>query len=252
MKPLILLWLLELSSFRATQGAAAFISPFCNPPSSQRLSTHRCDEQHQHTPISVSETTRREALQLISSIPILASAAATAPIAPTNANALESAVLAIPPQTRETSWPLGKVAFSLLPLAGSYSRRATGEFGIVLFKCEHTSCVQRHSFVRTVSFVQMIWPLAFIPMSNSYICLSHICIQKQLNNFLYDNTVKETIVDDGVNGMWTFDQLQGVVNVNVPVRMTVVKVCMFIHRASDEISCTYITHTDSHLFRPIK
>jgi hypothetical protein len=47
--------------------------------------------------------------------------------------------------------------------------------------------------------------------------------------------VKETIVDDGVNGMWTFDQLQGVVNVNVPVRMTVVKVCMFIHRASDEL-----------------
>lgn len=34
----------------------------------------------------------------------------------------------------------------------------------------------------------------------------------------------ETIIDDGVNGIWTFDQLQGVVNVNVPVRMTVVKV----------------------------
>ena len=36
--------------------------------------------------------------------------------------------------------------------------------------------------------------------------------------------MKETIIDDGVNGIWTFDQLQGVVNVNVPVRMTVVKV----------------------------
>jgi hypothetical protein len=33
----------------------------------------------------------------------------------------------VPAQTRETTWPLGKVAFSLLPLAGSYSRRATGE-----------------------------------------------------------------------------------------------------------------------------
>lgn len=37
-------------------------------------------------------------------------------------------------------------------------------------------------------------------------------------------TVKETIIDDGNSGIWTFDQLQGVVNVNVPVRMTVVKV----------------------------
>ena len=36
--------------------------------------------------------------------------------------------------------------------------------------------------------------------------------------------VDETIIDDGTNGIWTFDQLQGVVNVNVPVRMTVVKV----------------------------
>jgi len=33
----------------------------------------------------------------------------------------------VPAQTRETTWPWGKVAFSLLPLAGSYSRRATGE-----------------------------------------------------------------------------------------------------------------------------
>ena len=42
--------------------------------------------------------------------------------------------------------------------------------------------------------------------------------------FHFLSTVKETIIDDGVNGIWTFDQLQGVVNVNVPVRMTVVKV----------------------------
>ena len=37
--------------------------------------------------------------------------------------------------------------------------------------------------------------------------------------------MKETIVDNGVDGIWTFDQLQGVVDVNVPIRMTVVKVC---------------------------
>ena len=36
--------------------------------------------------------------------------------------------------------------------------------------------------------------------------------------------MKETIIDDGINGIWTFDQIQGVVNVNVPVRMTVIKV----------------------------
>lgn len=54
-------------------------------------------------------------------------------------------------------WPLGKVAFSLLPLAGTYSRRAT---------------------------------------------------------------VEEEVVKDCI---WTHDQIQGVVNVNVPVRQVVVK-----------------------------
>ena len=70
--------------------------------------------------------------------------------------------LPIPPQTRYTSWPLGKVAFSLLPLAGSYTRRAT----------------------------------------------------------VTDEVIKDTI--------WTMDQIQGVVNVNVPVRMTVIKVSVFV------------------------
>jgi len=54
-------------------------------------------------------------------------------------------------------WPLGKVAFSLLPLAGTYSRRSTTE----------------------------------------------------------EEVVKNTI--------WTHDQIQGVVNVNVPVRQVVIK-----------------------------
>ncbi|VEU37865.1 unnamed protein product [Pseudo-nitzschia multistriata] len=56
-----------------------------------------------------------------------------------------------------TSWPLGKVAFSLLPLAGTSTRRAT---------------------------------------------------------------VQTTIIEDS---MWTHDQIQGVVNVNVPVRQTVIR-----------------------------
>jgi hypothetical protein len=63
---------------------------------------------------------------------------------------------------RETYWPLGKVAFSLLPLSGTYTRRAT---------------------------------------------------------------VMEEVVPGTV---WTMDQIQGVVNVNVPVRMVVIKVRPFV------------------------
>ena len=66
-------------------------------------------------------------------------------------------VVPTPAFTKDVSWPLGKVAFSLLPLAGTSSRRAT---------------------------------------------------------------VEECIIPDT---MWTHDQIQGVVNVNVPVRQTVIK-----------------------------
>lgn len=62
-----------------------------------------------------------------------------------------------PAFTSDVSWPLGKVAFSLLPLAGTSSRRAT---------------------------------------------------------------VEECIVLDTI---WTHDQIQGIVNVNVPVRQTVIR-----------------------------
>jgi Domain of unknown function (DUF4336) len=62
-----------------------------------------------------------------------------------------------PPSTKDLSWPLGKVAFSLLPLAGSWTCRATVEQEIV------------------------------------------------------------------PNTIWTHDQIQGIVNVNVPVRQTVVR-----------------------------
>lgn len=66
-------------------------------------------------------------------------------------------VIETPSFTKEVTWPIGKVAFSLLPLAGTSTRRAT---------------------------------------------------------------VEECIIPDT---MWTHDQIQGVVNVNVPVRQTVVK-----------------------------
>ena len=66
-------------------------------------------------------------------------------------------VVPSPPSSRLTNWPLGKVAFSLLPLAGTSTRRAT---------------------------------------------------------------VQETIIPDT---MWTHDQIQGIVNVNVPVRQTVIR-----------------------------
>jgi hypothetical protein len=66
-------------------------------------------------------------------------------------------VVPSPLQTPATSWPLGKVAFSLLPLAGTSTRRAT---------------------------------------------------------------VEEEIIPDT---MWTHDQIQGIVNVNVPVRMTTIR-----------------------------
>lgn len=62
-----------------------------------------------------------------------------------------------PPYDRDLYWPTGKVAFSLLPLAGTNSRRAT---------------------------------------------------------------VQEEVVKDSI---WTHDQIQGVVNVNVPVRQTVIR-----------------------------
>ena len=112
------------------------------------------------------EATRRTALQhllaLSTSTTLSLATTSAASATTTTAAASSAAVLSTPPQLRATTWPLGKVAFSLLPLAGTFTRRAT---------------------------------------------------------------TKETLVDDGKNGIWTFDQVQGVVNVNVPVRMTVIKVC---------------------------
>jgi Domain of unknown function (DUF4336) len=69
----------------------------------------------------------------------------------------ESVLIPTPATTSDVYWPLGKVAFSLLPLAGTYTRR---------------------------------------------------------------KTVETVVVPDTI---WTFDQIQGIVQVNVPVRQTVIK-----------------------------
>lgn len=88
----------------------------------------------------------------------LAAATALLQTAPAFAESSVAApVVQSPAFTKDVSWPLGKVAFSLLPLTGTSTRRAT---------------------------------------------------------------VEECMVPDTI---WTHDQIQGVVNVNVPVRQTVVR-----------------------------
>lgn len=100
---------------------------------------------------------RRNFINQIGSL--AAATAAQSVLGPSIASAApaSAAAIATPKYATDVSWPLGKVAFSLLPLAGTSTRRAT---------------------------------------------------------------VEETIVP---NQIWTHDQIQGVVNVNVPVRQTVVK-----------------------------
>jgi hypothetical protein len=93
---------------------------------------------------------RRTALQSS-----LATAALLWRVAP--ASAAPPLVVPTPPADPALYWPTGKVAFSLLPLAGTSSRRAT---------------------------------------------------------------IQETVVKDYI---WTHDQIQGIVNVNVPVRQTVIR-----------------------------
>jgi hypothetical protein len=94
----------------------------------------------------------------IRQVPVAASCL-TFPSFPSVAKSASTAALVVPspPSLPFTSWPLGKVAFSLLPLAGTSTRRAT---------------------------------------------------------------VEETIVPET---LWTHDQIQGIVNVNVPVRMTTIR-----------------------------
>ena len=79
------------------------------------------DDLVQHESSS-KETTRRKTLQQMLTV---ASGITTSPAISSAATSTTSSVIPTPPQVRQTTWPLGKVAFSLLPLAGSYSRRAT-------------------------------------------------------------------------------------------------------------------------------
>jgi hypothetical protein len=103
-----------------------------------------------------SDGQRRSLLLKALNLPLVAATAAIGP-APGIASDAVSMLVPTPPSTKDVSWPLGKVAFSLLPLAGTSTRRATVE----------------------------------------------------------EEVVKDTI--------FTYDQIQGVVNVNVPVRQTVVR-----------------------------
>ena len=112
---------------------------------------HDHEHEHEHE-LDVSTNKRRDFCQLVTT-----SITAVSLQQPFPALAMPTSIVPTPAFTSDLSWPLGKVAFSLLPLAGTYSRRAT---------------------------------------------------------------VEETIVKDLI---WTHDQIQGVVNVNVPVRQTVIR-----------------------------
>lgn len=125
--------------------------------SSLPLSRRSSDDEVNEVATTTTTTTRRKAIHqllLSTTVTTAATTAASAAVAPSAAMMTSPATATT---SRETYWPLGKVAFSLLPLSGTYTRRAT---------------------------------------------------------------VMETLIPDT---LWTFDQIQGVVNVNVPVRMVVIK-----------------------------
>ena len=102
-----------------------------------------------------SSTLRRQFL--LQTIALTTSAMVATTSSPATAAASVDYLIPTPPLTKDSAWPLGKVAFSLLPLAGTSTRRAT---------------------------------------------------------------IEQCIVPDTI---WTHDQIQGIVNVNVPVRQTVVR-----------------------------
>lgn len=111
---------------------------------------------------------RRAFFQQVASAFASVGTAATTMGIPTPAAAYPDYLIPTPPFSKEKYWPLGKIAFSLLPLAGG-TRRAT---------------------------------------------------------------VEQCVIPDT---MWTHDQIQGVVNVNVPVRQTVIRLSkesgggLFVH-----------------------
>ena len=121
-------------------------------------SAMRCKDfsQSPESPSTDNAIGRRKAMQGMSGLMV---SNLMLPSSPVFASSPSSPAFAVPSPADSslTSWPLGKVAFSLLPLAGTSTRRAT---------------------------------------------------------------VETTIIKDT---MWTHDQIQGVVNVNVPVRQTVIR-----------------------------
>jgi len=126
------------------------------------LETHKnksYDNIDNFSPEFQSKQNRRSFMQS-SAGALLTTIASTLSISPDTSLAASGVDTAIvtPAFSKELSWPLGKVAFSLLPLAATSTRRAT---------------------------------------------------------------VEECVIE---NTIWTHDQIQGVVNVNVPVRQIVVKV----------------------------
>ena len=119
-----------------------------------RLTTEGNDIENESTCKSKSSNSRRG---FISSIGYAAISSVMLPSVSLAESGTMVSTINTPVFSNDVSWPLGKVAFSLLPLAGTSTRRAT---------------------------------------------------------------VEEEIVP---NTIWTHDQIQGVVNVNVPVRQTVVR-----------------------------
>lgn len=150
------------------------------------------------TPFSPSSSaTRRLALQqilLTTTVGTLgASMAMTIPKPAAAVTAQAVTAAAAPASSRSTYWPLGKVAFSLLPLAGTYTRRAT----II-----ETVCTEKGDGSR--------------------------------------GDMEMTTVTGMASGrVWTLDQIQGVVNVNVPVRMVVIKVSVNIYVTTNKQKCSW-------------
>lgn len=116
----------------------------------RRSIDEKCEPEAAH---GMASPTRRTALEKMTAMTIIGTTLPKVALAATSRETL----IPSPAFTSDLSWPLGKIAFSLLPLAGTSSRRAT---------------------------------------------------------------VEECIVPDTI---WTHDQIQGVVNVNVPVRQTVIR-----------------------------
>ena len=157
--PLIVLVIPALSS----QLTAAFVKPSkpFSPKKTRQLRIicrQRCsDDNHEQTdPKSnpdIALASRRAIFQNVG----LATTTWMLPSSRAFADSSNAPIVPSPAFTKDVSWPLGKIAFSLLPLAGTSSRRAT---------------------------------------------------------------VEDCLIPDT---MWTHDQIQGVVNVNVPVRQTVIR-----------------------------